>query len=75
MKAVHQGVHSHPTPQRSGNMGEQEKQELEEMVLILRPDLVRAFRRCVWMEVHETGRSPFEVQNRLIEELLRLKGC
>ncbi len=57
------------------NRPENREAEREEMVLVLRPDLVRAFRRCVWMEVHETGSSPFEVQNRLIEELLRLKGC
>ncbi len=54
---------------------ERREPEMGEMVLVLRPDLIRAFRRCVWMTVYETGMSPFEVQNSLIEELLKLKGC
>ncbi len=55
--------------------GKEKVPEMEEMVLVLRPDLVRAFRRCVWMAVYETGRSPFEIQNEMVEELLRLRGC
>ncbi len=47
----------------------------EELKIIIRADLARAFRRCVWMEVNETGLSPYEVQNLLIEELLKNRGC
>ncbi len=50
-------------------------EEKEEVTIILRSDLARAFRRCIWIGVNETGLSPYEVQNMLIEELLRLNGC
>ncbi len=47
----------------------------EEVTIVLRADLARAFRRCIWIGVNETGLSPYEVQNMLIEELLRQNGC
>ena len=51
------------------------KKKKESVTLILRADIARAFRRCVWLGVNETGRSPYEVQNELIEELLKRHGC
>ena len=51
------------------------KEDKEELAIIVRADLARAFRRCVWIGVNETGLSPYEVQNKLIEDLLRLHGC
>ncbi len=45
------------------------------MVVHLRPDLYRAFMRCVWMLVHEEGLSPLEAQNTLIEDFLRHHEC
>ncbi len=48
---------------------------LQELTIHIRPDLYRAFRRCVWMTIHETGLSPTEVHNMLIEELLKSQGC
>ncbi len=45
------------------------------MMVHVRPDLYRAFMRCVWMLVHEEGLSPLEAQNILIEDFLRQNGC
>ncbi len=45
------------------------------MIVHVRPDLYRAFMRCVWMLVYEEGMSPLEAQNRLVEEFLRHHGC
>jgi len=45
------------------------------MIVHVRPDLYRAFMRCVWMLVHEEGLSPLEAQNILIEDFLRQNGC
>lgn len=45
------------------------------MVVHVRPDLYRAFMRCVWMLVHEEGMSPLQAQNCLIEEFLSHHGC
>ncbi len=49
--------------------------EYEILQIQVRPDLYRAFRRCVWMTVHETGMPIVEIHNRMIEELLRQKEC
>ncbi len=53
----------------------QEEEYLALLKIHVRPDLYRAFRRCVWMTVYETGMSIVDVHNKLIEELLRNKGC
>ncbi len=45
------------------------------MIVHVRPDLYRAFMRCVWMLVYEEGMSPLDAQNRLVEEFLRYHGC
>ncbi len=53
-------------------------QGAEDLALLkihVRPDLYRAFRRCVWMTVYETGMSIVDVHNKMIEDLLRNKGC
>ncbi len=51
------------------------EEDTEVLVIHVRPDLYRAFRRCVWMTVHETGMTPLEVHNMLIEELLKSRRC
>ncbi len=48
---------------------------LTELKIQIRDDLYRAFRRCVWMIIHETGLTQIEVHNMLIEELLKRKKC
>ena len=45
------------------------------MMVHVRPDLYRAFMRCVWMLIHEEGMSPLDAQNTLIEDFLRHHGC
>ncbi|NDY41630.1 hypothetical protein G3N55_02025 [Dissulfurirhabdus thermomarina] len=50
-------------------------EETELLSIRIRKDLYRAFRRCAWMTVHETGLTLDEVHNRLVEDLLRARGC
>ncbi len=57
------------------NKGRKGQEELELLQIHVRADLYRAFRRCVWMMVYETGLPIIEVHNRLIEELLKKNGC
>ncbi len=51
------------------------EKDYEILSIQVRPDLYRAFRRCVWMTVHETGMSILDIHNEMIEELLRHKQC
>ncbi len=53
----------------------QEEEDLALLKIHVRSDLYRAFRRCVWMTVYETGMSIVDVHNKMIEDLLRNKGC
>ncbi|RUM87047.1 MAG: hypothetical protein DSZ23_06340 [Thermodesulfatator sp.] len=50
-------------------------EEYEVLKIHVRPDLYRAFRRCVWMTVHETGMSIVEIHNKMIEDLLKSREC
>ena len=54
---------------------DQERYQPIAMTVHARPDLYRAFMRCVWMLIHEEGMSPLEAQNTLIEDFLRHHGC
>ena len=57
------------TPQRENSEG------IEVLKIHVRADLYRAFRRCVWMTVHETGKPIIEIHNQMIEELLKNRKC
>ena len=48
---------------------------LEELKLKVRPDLLRAFRRCTWIITHETGRPQLEIIQEMIEDFLIKHGC
>ncbi len=50
-------------------------EDYEVLSIQVRPDLHRAFRRCVWMTVHETGMSILDIHNKMIEELLSRREC
>ncbi len=49
--------------------------ELCELKIRIPPDLYRAFQRCVWIRVHETGCSQLDIMHELVEEFLRRHGC
>ena len=61
--------------ERESNSNKDQQGDIELLQIHVRPDLYRAFRRCVWMTVFETGMSIVEVHNMLIEDLLKQKGC
>jgi hypothetical protein len=52
-----------------------DEKEYEELTIYVRPDLYRAFRRCVWMTIYETGMSQIDIHNEMIEELLKNRQC
>ncbi len=47
----------------------------ERLTLLVRPELYRAFQRCVWIQVHETGKSQVEIMEELIRDFLAKHGC
>ena len=49
--------------------------EREVLTVSIRSDLYRAFRRCAWMLIHETGKTPNEAYDALFESLLKEHEC
>lgn len=48
---------------------------LAEIKLVVREDLCRAFQRCVWMQVQESGRTQLEIMDEVVRDFLRKYGC
>lgn len=48
---------------------------LVELKVKIHPDLYRAFQRCSWIIIHETGRNQVDVMNEMVEDFLRKHGC
>lgn len=51
------------------------EQALAEIKLMVREDLYRAFQRCVWMQIHESGRTQLEIMDEVVRDFLRKYGC
>ncbi|MCK9295413.1 MAG: hypothetical protein M0P70_10045 [Desulfobulbaceae bacterium] len=48
---------------------------LESLTVKIRPDLYRAFHRCSWIIIHETGRSQLDIMQEMVEDFLMKHGC
>ena len=49
--------------------------DLEEIKIFVPADQYRAFQRCVWILVHETGRTQLDVMQELVEDFLVKHEC
>jgi hypothetical protein len=49
--------------------------ESERLTLQVDPDIYRAFHRCVWIIVHETGKDRVEIMNEMVRDFLIKHGC
>ena len=47
----------------------------ERLTLQVDNDLFRAFQRCVWIIVHETGRPRIEIMNEMVRDFLIKHKC
>ena len=48
---------------------------LEALTIKIRPDLYRAYQRCSWIIIHETGRSQLDIMQEMVEDFLIKHGC
>jgi len=46
-----------------------------EIKLFVREDLYRAFQRCVWIQVHESGRDRLEIMEEVVVDFLIKHSC
>lgn len=49
--------------------------DLTELKLFVPDHLYRAFQRCVWILVHETGRSRLEIMEEVVHDFLLKHDC
>ena len=49
--------------------------ELAEIKLYVEDDLYRAFQRCVWILVNETGRDQLEIMHEVVHDFLVKHEC
>jgi hypothetical protein len=49
--------------------------QLVELKLLVPEDLFRAFQRCVWIQIHETGQSQLQVMEEVVRSFLMKHGC
>lgn len=72
------GLKDTDMPDRNVTQGPSQRPDEGDMDVLsfrVRKDLYRAFRRCVWITIHETGLTPDEVHNMFLEKLLKARGC
>jgi len=49
--------------------------DLTELKLFVEEDLYRAFQRCVWILVNETGRDQKDIMQEAVRDFLVKHGC
>ena len=49
--------------------------DMKEVKLFVPDDLYRAFQRCVWVLINETGRSQSEIMREVVQDFLVKHGC
>ncbi len=49
--------------------------EFSEIKLFVSDDLYRAFQRCVWILVHETGRDRLDIMREVVHDFLIKHEC
>lgn len=54
-----------PAPSRS----------LAELKLRIPEELYRAFQRCLWIRINETGQTPLAIMEEVITDFLKKHGC
>lgn len=57
--------------------GEQDRvaPDLAEIKLFVPEDLYRAFQRCVWVLINETGREQKDIMREVVHDFLVKHGC
>lgn len=58
-----------------GQEGQDGVGQPELLKLWVDPHSARAFQRCVWIIVHETGRSQLEIMEEMVRDFLVKHGC
>ncbi len=58
-----------------GNSKSEGENSLVELKLLVPEDLYRAFQRCLWMRINETGQGQLELMEEVVRNFLIKHGC
>lgn len=47
----------------------------DEIKLLVPEDLCRAFQRCIWMQINETGRDKLDIMEEVVRDFLIKHSC
>jgi hypothetical protein len=53
----------------------EETGELESITIKVSPALYRAYQRCTWVIVNETGKEQLEIMDEMVRDFLVKHGC
>ncbi|MDD2465176.1 MAG: hypothetical protein PHI97_14350 [Desulfobulbus sp.] len=53
----------------------QEGKALVELKLMVSEDIYRAFQRCLWIRINESGQSQLELMEEVVKNFLMKHGC
>ncbi len=56
-------------------MGTEEDRELVPITVKVSDDLYRAYQRCTWILINESGRSRQEIMDEMVRDFLVKHGC
>lgn len=59
----------------SGPARKKQADELAELKLFVDPNMFKAFQRCVWVLVNETGRGKVDIMEEAVRDFLVKHGC
>jgi hypothetical protein len=59
----------------SNQSDDPDRPALVELKLQIPEDLYRAFQRCLWIRVNETGQTPLQLMEEVIRNFLKKHGC
>ncbi len=60
---------------QADNDNPNKNQSLAEIKLLVPKELQRAFQRCIWLRINESGHSQLEIMEELVRDFLAKYGC
>lgn len=55
--------------------GNKKQEERAVIKLMVNKDIYRAFQRCVWIQIHESGRTQLDIMDEVVHDFLCKYGC
>ncbi|MEN8135827.1 MAG: hypothetical protein ABFS18_09890 [Thermodesulfobacteriota bacterium] len=52
-----------------------DKEELTSLTIKVSEDLHRAYQRCTWILINETGKNQLDIMDEMVRDFLTKHGC